>query len=221
MTIADMLMQKGHAKGLGRAERRGSPRPRGRSGQGSRGGRVATLRALLRLKFQSLDAAAEARLRAASPAAIDRYLRRLLSAETLAAVFDDRHRGRQRARAELLCAAGLGTDIGSAPSIASFGSSSGCSPQGPRPWRRSRPEAGRFAAPASGAIIDAYRGPGTRSPRSAGWGVPGDAARADGASRAPRMSRPASMRRLCLKSSEVRAHASMRHVFVGGRTDRP
>jgi hypothetical protein len=102
MTIADMLIQRGHAKGLreGRAKWLSKGLQEGRAKgreEGREEGRVATLRALLRLKFQSLDAAAEARLRAASPAAIDRYLRRLLTADSLAAVFDVSPRGRQRA----------------------------------------------------------------------------------------------------------------------------
>ena len=52
-------------------------------------GRVDTLRSLLVFKFQSLDAASESRLQAAPPEAIDRYLRRLLTADSLAAVFED------------------------------------------------------------------------------------------------------------------------------------
>jgi hypothetical protein len=113
MTIADMLIQKGRAKGLreghvkgraegrakGRAEGRAKGRAEGRAKgreEGRAEGRVASLRALLRFKFQSLDAATEARLRAASPAAIDRYLRRLLSADSLAAVFERGPRRRAR-----------------------------------------------------------------------------------------------------------------------------
>ncbi len=48
-----------------------------------------TLRKLLLLKFQSLDEASEACMRAATPEAIDRYLQRLLTADSLAAVFED------------------------------------------------------------------------------------------------------------------------------------
>lgn len=59
-------------------------------------GRIATLRSLLRFKFHALDAAAESRLRAATPAAIDRYLRRLLTADSLAAVFSSRPRSPAR-----------------------------------------------------------------------------------------------------------------------------
>ncbi len=58
--------------------------------QGRQEGCVATLRRLLVLRFQALDAASEARLQAATPEVIDRYLERLLSADSLAAVFDDR-----------------------------------------------------------------------------------------------------------------------------------
>jgi hypothetical protein len=70
MTYAEYLEEKGRA-------------------QGREEGRIATLRSLLVFKFQRLDADAEARLQAATPEAIDRYLRRVLSAETLAAVFED------------------------------------------------------------------------------------------------------------------------------------
>jgi hypothetical protein len=52
-------------------------------------GRIATLRSLLVLKFQTLDAEYEARLQTAPPEAIDRYVQRLLTADSLAAVFAD------------------------------------------------------------------------------------------------------------------------------------
>jgi hypothetical protein len=68
MTIAEQLHEEGRARG--RQE-----------------GRIATLRSLLLFKFQTLDAAAEARLQAATPEAIDRYLQRVLVADSLAAVF--------------------------------------------------------------------------------------------------------------------------------------
>jgi hypothetical protein len=45
------------------------------------------LRDLLRYKFKTLDAATEARLQTATPAAISRYFRRLLTADSLAEVF--------------------------------------------------------------------------------------------------------------------------------------
>ena len=66
MTIADWLEEKGRTRG-----------------------RFETLRDLLVYKFQTLDAASEARLQAAPPEAIDRYLQRLLTADSLAAVFED------------------------------------------------------------------------------------------------------------------------------------
>jgi len=56
--------------------------------EGREEGRIATLRSLLILKFQTLDATYEARLNAAPPEAIDRYLQRLLTADSLAAVFE-------------------------------------------------------------------------------------------------------------------------------------
>jgi predicted transposase/invertase (TIGR01784 family) len=57
--------------------------------RGREEGRIATLRSLLIFKFQTLDATYEARLRAAPPEKIDRYLQRLLTADSLAAVFED------------------------------------------------------------------------------------------------------------------------------------
>jgi len=57
--------------------------------EGRREGRIATLRSLLVFKFQTLGAADEARLQAASPETIDRYFQRLLTADSLAAVFED------------------------------------------------------------------------------------------------------------------------------------
>lgn len=65
MTIAEMYEERGRAKGL-----------------------IETLRSLLIFKFQTLDSASEARLQAATPEAIDRYFQRLLTADTLAAVFE-------------------------------------------------------------------------------------------------------------------------------------
>ena len=54
-------------------------------------GRVAVMRSQLIYKFKltSLDAAHEERLREATPEEIDRHLRRVLVADSLAAVFDD------------------------------------------------------------------------------------------------------------------------------------
>ena len=57
--------------------------------QGRREGCIATLRRLLVFKFHTLDAEHEARLQAASPEMIDRYLQRLLTTGSLAAVFED------------------------------------------------------------------------------------------------------------------------------------
>ena len=74
MTIAEFLEERGRTKGReeGRLE-----------------GRRSTLRSQLAYKLGPLDAAAEARLQAASPEALDRYLRRVLTADSLAAVFED------------------------------------------------------------------------------------------------------------------------------------
>ena len=57
--------------------------------EGREEGRIETLRRLLVLKFRTLDAASEARLQAATPEAIDRYLQRVLTADSLAAVLAD------------------------------------------------------------------------------------------------------------------------------------
>jgi hypothetical protein len=57
--------------------------------EGRKEGRIATLRSLLVLKFQTLDAEYEARLQTAAPEAIDRYVQRLLTADSLAEVFAD------------------------------------------------------------------------------------------------------------------------------------
>jgi len=57
--------------------------------QGRIEGRIATLRSLLLMKFSALDASAEARLQAATSEAIDRYLQRVLTADSLAAVLAD------------------------------------------------------------------------------------------------------------------------------------
>ena len=68
MTIAEYLHEKGREEG-----------------------RIATLRRLLVLKFNlpALDDGDEARLRAATAEALDRYLERVLTADSLAAVFED------------------------------------------------------------------------------------------------------------------------------------
>jgi hypothetical protein len=70
MSIADVIHEEGRVRG--RAE-----------------GRLAALRSQLLLKFQRLDAAAEARLQAATPEAVDRYLERVLFADSLGAVLAD------------------------------------------------------------------------------------------------------------------------------------
>jgi predicted transposase YdaD len=98
MTIAEQLheqgrkkgreegLKKGHEEGLKKGLKRGL-----RKGhkEGREEGRIATLRSLLIFKFQILGAEYEARLQAATPEAIDRYLQRLLTADSLAAVFED------------------------------------------------------------------------------------------------------------------------------------
>ena len=70
MTIAEYLEEEGRKKGI-------------------QEGRILTLRDQLLFKFKTLDAGHEARLQAATSEAIDRYLQRVLIADSLAAVFDD------------------------------------------------------------------------------------------------------------------------------------
>ena len=76
MTIAEQLHEEGFAEG--RAE-------------GREEGRVIALRAVLVARFgsQALEATWDARLRVATAEAIDRYLQRVVVAESLAAVFED------------------------------------------------------------------------------------------------------------------------------------
>jgi flagellar biosynthesis/type III secretory pathway protein FliH len=86
MTIAEYLEEQGRKKG--REEGLQEGRQEGLQ-EGLREGRLATLRSLLLYKFGALDAASEARLQAAAPEALDRYLRRVLAADSLAAVLAD------------------------------------------------------------------------------------------------------------------------------------
>lgn len=76
MTIADWLHQEGHKEGRE---------------EGREEGRVATLRSLLICKFklQTLDDRYEARLRAVPAEALEGYLQRVLTASSLADVFED------------------------------------------------------------------------------------------------------------------------------------
>jgi len=82
MTIAEQLHKQGRKKGREEGLKKGLKK-------GRQEGRIGTLRSLLVFKFQSLGAEYEARLQAASPEAIDRYLKRLLTADSLAKVFKD------------------------------------------------------------------------------------------------------------------------------------
>jgi hypothetical protein len=78
MTIAEFLEEQGRKQG----------REEGRH-EGRQEARLTTLRTQLVYKFGSLDAVSEARLRAATPEALDRYLQRVLTAASLDAVFED------------------------------------------------------------------------------------------------------------------------------------
>jgi hypothetical protein len=79
-------LKKGHEEGLKKNIKKG--REEGLK-KGIKKGRIATLRSLLAFKFGTLGAEYEARLQAATPEAIDRYLQRLLTADSLVAVFED------------------------------------------------------------------------------------------------------------------------------------
>src|SRR5262249_33072807 len=100
MTIAEQLHLEGREEGLargleeGREEGLARGREEGREEGLARGleqGRIAALRVLLVARFgpPALDATCEARLQAATAAAIDRYLQRVVVAGSLAAVFED------------------------------------------------------------------------------------------------------------------------------------
>jgi hypothetical protein len=73
MTIAEYLHKEGIKKGVKK---------------GVQKGRIDTLRSLLAFKFHTLPATYEARLRGATSKELDRYFQRLLTAASLAAVFD-------------------------------------------------------------------------------------------------------------------------------------
>jgi hypothetical protein len=80
MTIAEQWLEEGIVKGREEGIVKGREE-----------GRIAALRSLLSEKFgpQALEARYDARLQAATPVAVDRYLRRVLFADSLAAVFED------------------------------------------------------------------------------------------------------------------------------------
>ena len=78
-------LKQGQKKGLEKGLRKGLKQG---LEKGLKQGRIDTLRGLLVLKFRHLGAEHEARLQAATPAMMDRYLRRLLTADSLVAVFE-------------------------------------------------------------------------------------------------------------------------------------
>jgi hypothetical protein len=83
MTAAELLQAEGRVEGLAEGFAEGFAEG---LAEGCAEGRLDTLRRLLVLKFGALDAVTEARLRAASPRAVVRYLERLLTADSVAAV---------------------------------------------------------------------------------------------------------------------------------------
>ena len=90
MTIAEQLHEEGRQQGheQGRKEGRQQGRKEGRQ-QGRHEALVTAVRSLLLGKFHALKARDEARLRAATAEALDRYLQRVLSASSPADVFVD------------------------------------------------------------------------------------------------------------------------------------
>jgi hypothetical protein len=86
MTIAEQLRKEGIQEAIKTGREEGLKKG---LKKGHEEGRLATLRSMLLFKFHTLGAKHEARLKAATPEAIDRYLQRLLTADSLAAVFDD------------------------------------------------------------------------------------------------------------------------------------
>jgi hypothetical protein len=87
-------LKQGHQRGLKQGHQRGLKQGHQRGlkqglKQGDQQGRIDVLRRLFLLKFRALDARHEARLLAATPAAIDRYLQRVLTADSVAGVFED------------------------------------------------------------------------------------------------------------------------------------
>ena len=86
MTIADQIHEEGRKQGREEGRRQG--RKEGRK-RGRRDALAAAVRSLLVRKFHALAAADEARLRAAKVDALDRYLQRVLTADSLAEVLAD------------------------------------------------------------------------------------------------------------------------------------
>jgi hypothetical protein len=96
MTAAEALRNEGREEGRkeGRQEGREEGRQEGRQ-EGREEGRVATLRTLrslilVKFKLRKLQPRYEKRLLAAEPERIECYFQRVLTADSLAAVFDDR-----------------------------------------------------------------------------------------------------------------------------------
>ncbi len=96
MTIAEQWYEEGRNEGIAKGREEGIAKGREEGiAKGREEGRIAALRSQLSSKFgskfgaQALEPAYEARLQAATPAAVDRYLQRLLVADSLAAVFED------------------------------------------------------------------------------------------------------------------------------------
>jgi flagellar biosynthesis/type III secretory pathway protein FliH len=88
MTIAEQLHDEGLEEGLAKGREKGLEEG---LAKGRQEGRIAALRSVLATRFgaQALDATWQARLQAATAAAIDRYLQRVVVADSLAAVFED------------------------------------------------------------------------------------------------------------------------------------
>jgi hypothetical protein len=86
LTVAELFMEQGRAKGFAEGLTEGFNEGRG---EGDAEGCWEILRSALLLRFQALDAATEARLEDAGRWEVDAYLQRLLTATSLAEVFED------------------------------------------------------------------------------------------------------------------------------------
>ena len=83
-------LKRGHERGVKQGVKQGHEQgvKQGHE-QGVKQGRIAALRSLFLLKFHSLNATDEARLQTATSDALDRYLQRVLTADSASRVFED------------------------------------------------------------------------------------------------------------------------------------
>ena len=88
VTIAEQLRQEGRIEGEAKGEARGIAKGEARGiAKGEAKGRRDTLTKLLTLKFGGISEQDRARIESASAEDLDRYTERVLTADTIAAVF--------------------------------------------------------------------------------------------------------------------------------------